>query len=86
MTLKLYAERKKWDLQDVYVYITYSKKHSDDLMVDLEQSGKVDHLQKTLKLVGDLDDAQCQKLKEISAKCPVHRSLLSTTVIETEFM
>lgn len=37
MTLKLYAERKKWDLKEVFVYLTYSKKHSDELMIDLEK-------------------------------------------------
>jgi len=31
MTLKMYAEHKKWDLQEVFVYITYSKKNSSNL-------------------------------------------------------
>lgn len=37
MTLKMYKQRKKWDLQEVYAYITYSKKHSNDLMLDIER-------------------------------------------------
>ncbi len=84
MTLKMYAERKKWDLQEVYAYITYSKKHSDDLMLDLDEPKRIDHLQKRLKFVGDLDDTQKAKLKEIASKCPVHRTLLSETIIKTE--
>lgn len=84
MTLKMYAERKKWDLREVYAYITYSKKHSDDLMLDLDKPKRIDHLQKRLKFIGDLDGVQKAKLKEIASKCPVHRSLLSETVIETE--
>jgi len=83
MTLKLYAERKKWDLQEVFAYITYSKKHSDDLMLDLEKPKRIDHLQKRLKLVGNLDDAQKQRLKEIASKCPVHKTLQSEVIIET---
>lgn len=86
MTLKMYAERKKWDLQEVYAYITYSKKHSDDLMLDLETPTKIDHLQKRLKFVGDLDETQKLKLKEIASKCPVHRTLISDTIIETELI
>ena len=84
MTLKLYAERKQWDLQEVFVYITYSKKHSDDLMGDLDQPTRFDHLLKKLKFVGDLDASQRKRLEEISSRCPVHKTLLSDIVIETE--
>ncbi|WP_136480276.1 bifunctional alpha/beta hydrolase/OsmC family protein [Cognatitamlana onchidii] len=86
MTLKMYAQRKKWDLQEVYAYITYSKKHSDDLMLDLDEPKRMDHLQKRLRFVGDLDQTQKAKLKEIASKCPVHRTLLSETIIETELI
>ncbi|WP_434037563.1 bifunctional alpha/beta hydrolase/OsmC family protein [Formosa sp. 4Alg 33] len=84
MTLKLYAQRKKWDLQEVFVYITYSKKHSDDLKLDLEKPAQIDYLKKTLKFVGNLDDKQKARLKEIASKCPVHKTLISDTIIETE--
>jgi len=84
MTLKMYAQRKKWDLQEVYAYITYSKKHSDDLMLDLDKPTRIYHLQKRLKFVGDLDEQQKAKLKEIASKCPVHRTLISDIIIETE--
>ncbi|MCL7762471.1 alpha/beta fold hydrolase [Polaribacter sp. Z014] len=86
MTLKMYAERKKWDLQEVFVYITYSKKHSDDLNIDVEKPTHFDHLKKKLKFVGNLDDKQKQRLKEIAAKCPVHKTLLSDIIIETEIV
>ncbi|GAB3646970.1 bifunctional alpha/beta hydrolase/OsmC family protein [Echinicola sediminis] len=86
MTIKLYAERKGWDLKEVYAYITYSKKHSDDLKVDVEQPGNLDFLSKKLKFVGNLDKKQQEKLKEIASKCPVHRTLQTQTVIETELI
>lgn len=86
MTLKLYAERKKWDLQEVFVYITYSKKHSEDLMRDLDKPTRFDHLLKKLKLIGNLDETQKEKLKEIASKCPVHKTLLSDIVIDTEII
>ncbi|MGJ8745345.1 bifunctional alpha/beta hydrolase/OsmC family protein [Polaribacter sp.] len=86
MTLKLYAERKKWDLQEVFVYITYSKKHSDDLDIAIEKPTRFDHLQKKLKFIGNLDEKQTQRLKEIAAKCPVHKTLQSEVIIETEII
>lgn len=86
MTLKLYAERKKWDLQEVFVYITYSKKHSADLMQGRDKPTRFDHLLKKLKFVGDLDATQKDKLVEIASKCPVHKTLLSEIVIDTEVL
>lgn len=86
MTLKMYAERKKWDLQEVYAYITYSKKHAEDLMADKDKPNQMDHLSKKLKFIGNLTQEQQQKLKEIASKCPVHKTLLSEIVIETEII
>ncbi|TVZ09724.1 putative redox protein [Cellulophaga sp. RHA_52] len=83
MTLKMYAQRKKWDLQEVFVYITYAKKHSADLMLDVDKPTKYDHLSKKLKFVGNLDDKKKQRLKEIASKCPVHRTLQSDIIIDT---
>ncbi|TXE19342.1 alpha/beta fold hydrolase [Psychroserpens burtonensis] len=84
MTLKIYAERKKWDLQEVYAHITYSKKHSDDLMLDVDTPTRIDHLSKKLTFIGDLDESQRQRLKEIASKCPVHKTLQSEIIIDTE--
>lgn len=88
MTLKMYAERKGWDLQEVFCYVTYSRKHTDDLPedMDIELTGQIDHIQKTLEFVGDLDDKQRQRLKQIASKCPVHRTLISPTVIDTKLL
>mgnify|MGYP000285952791 CR=1 FL=1 len=84
MTLKLYAERKKWPLEEVYVYLSHSKKHSQDL--GLESTEKIDVIEKKLKLIGPLDEAQKERLKEIASKCPVHRTLISKTHINTELI
>ncbi|SED16240.1 putative redox protein [Tenacibaculum sp. MAR_2009_124] len=86
MTLKLYAQRKKWDLQEVYVYITYSKKHSDELSLDVEKPGRIDHISKKLKFVGNLDESQQQKLKEIASKCPVHKTVAKEVYFDTELL
>ena len=86
MTLKMYAQRKKWDLQEVFVYITYSKKHSDDLDIAVDTPTRFDHLNKKLKFVGNLDEKQINRLKEIASKCPVHKTLQSEVIIETELI
>ena len=83
MTLKLYAERKKWDLQEVYVYISHSKKHSDDLNLDLDNPGYLDHISKKLKFVGDLDEKQKSRLNAIASRCPVHKTLSNEVIFDS---
>jgi len=83
MTLKLYAERKKWDLQEVFAYITYSKKHSDDLMLDIEKPRRIDYMSKKLKFIGDLSKEQKERLTEIASRCPVHKTLANEVIFDT---
>lgn len=86
MTLKLYAQRKKWDLKEVYVYTSHSKKHSDELNLEVEKPTHLDFISKKLRLIGNLDEMQKQRLKEIASKCPVHRTLASEVIFETEII
>ncbi len=85
MTLKMYAQRKKWDLQEVYVYLTHEKKRLEASDTSHAEDGKpriVDHISKKLKFVGDLTEEQKERLVEISKRCPIHRTLLGEIVIE----
>lgn len=84
MTLKLYAERKKWDLKEVFVYLSYSKRDVSELNIESESLGKIDFIDKKIKLIGNLDETQRAKLIQISAKCPVHRTLQNEVVIESK--
>lgn len=86
MTLKLYAERKKWDLQEVYVYISHARKHSDELLLDVEEPGYLDHISKKIKCIGNLDEVQKKRLKEIASKCPVHKTVAGEVIFETEIL
>ena len=85
MTLKMYAQRKKWDLQEVFVYVTHSKKHVQDMDDDAGSANStyLDHISKKLQFVGDLTEEQKDRLKEIASRCPVHRTLLGQVEIET---
>ncbi len=86
MTLKMYAQRKQWDLKEVYIYLSHSKRHSDDLKIDLEKPTYLDHINKKLRLVGNLDEKQKERLKEIASKCPVHRTLAGEVIFNTEII
>ena len=50
-------------------------------MVDI--GGRVDLIEKSIQLIGDLDDAQKKRLMEIADKCPVHKTLKNTVIIQS---
>lgn len=86
LTIKLYAQRSKWDLKEVYVYLTYAKKHAVELNLDIEDMGKLDHITKKIKLIGNLTEEQQAKLKEIASKCPVHKTVSGPVYFTTHLI
>lgn len=69
LTIRLFAERKKWPLRRVSV--TVKEVSEKDLHGTIP-----DGLQMTISLEGDLSDAQKERLLEISARCPVKQMML----------
>jgi putative redox protein len=86
LTLKLYAQRKQWNLKEVFVYLSYYKKHASELNLDIEEMGQLDHITKKIKLVGNLTEEQKNKLKEIASKCPVHKTVANKVHFNTEII
>ena len=84
MTLKMYAERKMWDLQEAYVHLKHGKIHAKDCESCAEgTTGRIDRFERVVELHGDLDDAQRKRLMEIADRCPVHRTLHETIEVVT---
>jgi putative redox protein len=75
MTLRMYAERKGWDLQDVRVDLEHDRVHADDCEECETGEGKLSRLRRKVEVTGDLDDEQRARLHEIANRCPVHRTL-----------
>uniref|UniRef100_UPI00359362AA OsmC family protein n=1 Tax=Aquiflexum sp. TaxID=1872584 RepID=UPI00359362AA len=85
MTLKMYAERKGWDLKEIVAYMDHDKVHKED-SEDFDKKGsKVSRFTRSLEIKGDLNDEMKEKLLEIANKCPVHRTLHEDIIIETKF-
>ena len=83
MTLQLYAKRKGWPLDNVEVHTSYGKQHAVDCEHCENGDAKIDTFHRELKITGDLDEHQRQKLAQIADKCPVHKTLHSKTQIIT---
>ncbi len=84
ITLRMYANRKKWPLESVTVRLKHNKIHAQDCADCETRVGYIDVIERELKFSGPLDEAQKQRLLEIADKCPVHRTLQSEVVIRTQ--
>ena len=84
MTLRMYADRKGWDLGDVAVHVSHSKIHAEDCAECVDEKVKIDTFNRTVEVTAEISDDQKNKLLEIADKCPVHRTLEASSRIETK--
>ena len=84
MTSHMYAERKGWPLEAVHVSLSTHQIHAKDCQdCDSNPEAKVDIIEVEIKFEGPLDEEQQARLREISDRCPLHRTLTSETKIRT---
>ena len=74
MTIKMYARRKKWPVEEAEIRIIRGKS---------EDSHTPHLLEKELRLAGDLDETQRARLLEIADKCPVNRLLTKGVAVNS---
>lgn len=74
VTMELYANRRGWDIGDVVVEVDYEP----------AQRGSPTSFRMTVKLPKELSAEQHDKLMQIVAKCPVHRTLEGEVMFEEE--
>jgi putative redox protein len=83
MTIRMYANRKGWPLEDVHVELEHSRQHGADCGNCEDANSKVEVITRAIKLSGPLDEGQRERLIEIANRCPVHRTLEGDLRIET---
>jgi putative redox protein len=65
VTMEMYAARKGWDVGEVTVDVDYEPAHR----------GSPTRFEMTVSLPKELPEDQRERLMQIAAKCPVHRTL-----------
>lgn len=83
ITLRMYADRKSWPLEEIVVRLSHAKIHASHCETCETTEGKVDRIEREIELIGDLSGEQQARLLEIADRCPVHRTLHSEILVET---
>ena len=81
MTLTMYARRKEWPLEQVRIRLEFDRIHAGDASLSDRPTNRIDRITREIDLMGPLDEQQRQRLMEIAAKCPVHRTLSNGPLI-----
>ncbi len=84
MTLRMYADRKKWPAESISVSLKHHKIHADECKHCETREGQLDKIELEIDIKGDLDQEQRKRMLEIAKKCPVHRTLHSETITEAK--
>jgi putative redox protein len=72
ITMEMYADRKGWDIGDVEVRVNYEP----------AQRGSPTKFAMQVRLPKEMPDDQRERLMQIAAKCPVHRTLEGEVMFE----
>jgi len=72
MTIRMYAERKGWDVQNLTVLVDHQRDRGHDTFT------------RSISFDGDLDQQARERLINISYQCPVHRIMEGSATILTE--
>lgn len=75
VTVKMYANRKGWPLEDVEVQVEMKK--------ELKDGQQITHFDRAIVFKGNLEAEHKQRLMDIANRCPVHRILTNPIAIHT---
>src|SRR5690554_4376152 len=73
-TLRMYADRKEWDLVEVKL----------EIELERDATGNKTTLTRKIELIGNLDESQIVRLLKVAQSCPVHKMLTNPIEINTE--
>ncbi len=78
ITLRMYAQRKKWPVSHISVDVAYKKSGFGAEIKSV--------FTRKITIEGDLDEVQLKRMMAIADKCPVHKMLEAETEIRTELV
>jgi putative redox protein len=79
LTMKLYAQRKKWALEGIEIALDYERFAGKDYPDYEGEEQFIHEIRENIVLHGNLTDEQKERLLEIASKCPVTRIIATPT-------
>ncbi len=84
MTMRMYAERKGFDVDRLSVEVSHAKVHAEDCVECGEhREGRIDRFDRVITIDGAVDEDTRQRLRAIADKCPVHKTLEAGSAVVT---
>jgi putative redox protein len=84
ITLRMYANRKDWDVDEILVHVDQDQRYDEDSQDCESENSKITFFDRSIEIKGALDEKQRKRLIEIANKCPVHKTLESKIKVETK--
>lgn len=75
-TLRMYADRKQWDLESIEVETTFERDNFKNESL----------IKRNIRLTGNLDEEQKKRLVAIANSCFIHKTLSNPIHISTEII
>jgi putative redox protein len=71
ITLRMYANRKEWAIEQIEVRVQLERKEGQTFFT------------RTIKITGNIQETEKERLLQIAKACPVSKTLLGTSHIES---
>lgn len=78
MTMRMYADQKQWPLESIEISL------SSEVVKSTQQ--QTTYIRCIIKLYGDLDDMQKERILKVGDKCPVQKTLSNPIIIESNML
>ncbi len=75
ITLRMYVDRKGWDVGDIKVHVVYDEDPKDSNNTIFK---------KEIYLSGEVDEKQKKRILQIAGKCPIEKILTGSIAIGSE--
>lgn len=75
VTLRMYAERKEWDLGDIAINLTINQENRNGKMFS--------DISREISFGEELSEDQLERMMIIADKCPIHKTLMGEINIRT---
>ena len=86
ITMRLYAERKGWPLENIRVRLSHAKLYARDCEECERKEGMADRIERTIEIEGPLSRKQRARLIDIAKRCPICRTLSTEISVRTSLI